>query len=464
MDDFILLSQHTKLERQNSRRTVFACIDAVLHPLSPTDNPNRKEPNSTKKLAQGDAAWATRKVILGWLFDTVRRTIELPRHRADRLHSILASFPRHQRRTSCQKWQRLVGELRSMVIAIPGGRGLFSQLQSVITYRTYPKPSDRLSLSSAVHDQLDDFRWLASSVSSRPTRWGELVDSDPRFLGTVDASGTGMGGVWLNPSGRCAPLLWRLSFPTLLRAWLVSTNNPSGDITNSDLEHAGAVCHQDILAQCYDIREATVCTLTDNTAALSREQRGSTSVDNPAAYLCRLSSLHQRTYRYRPRISYIPGPLNVMADDLSCHWEWDDSQLLLHFNTIYPQAQPWRLCPLRSKMNSAVLLALSKQRCNPEFLADDNIPLPSTTASGTRSVNNMNWTPPSPLHPIQSRGSKSSLTEFAQAGFQPAVIASDLAQWRMPSVSFRRCTPFWVSETQDGPQTQTPSTCASLDK
>jgi hypothetical protein len=200
---------------------------------------------------------------------TVRRTIELPCHRADRLHSILASFPRHQCRTSRQKWQRLVGELRSMVIAIPGGRGLFSQLQLVITYRTDPKPSDRLSLSSAVHDQLDDFRWLASSVSSRPTRWGELVDSDPRFLGTVDASGTGMGGVWLDPSGRCAPLLWRLSFPTLLRARLVSTNNPSGDITNSDLEHTGAVCHQDILAQCYDIREATVCTLTDNTAALS---------------------------------------------------------------------------------------------------------------------------------------------------------------------------------------------------
>jgi hypothetical protein len=277
MDDFILLSQLPKIQCQASRRTVFECNDSVLRPLSHSDNPRRKEPNSTKKLAQEDAAWATRKVILGWSFDTINRTIELPCHRFERLHAILSSFPRHQRRTSRQKWQRLVGELRSMVIAIPGGRGLFSQLQSVITYDSDPKPSDRLRLSAAVHDQLDDFRFLAAFLLARPTRWGELVDSDPRFLGTVDASGAGMGGVWLDPASRRAPLLWRFSLPTAVRSRLVSSSNPSGDLTNSDFEHLGAVCHQDIIAQQYDIREATIYTFTDNTAALSREQCGSTS-------------------------------------------------------------------------------------------------------------------------------------------------------------------------------------------
>jgi hypothetical protein len=122
----------------------------------------------------------------------MNRTIQLPPHRLDCLQFLLSSIGRHQRRTSRRKWQQLVGELHSMVLAIPGGRGLFSQLQSVITYDSDPKPSDRLQLSPAVHEQLDDFRWLVASLSTRPTRWGELVDSEPLFLGMVDASGTGM--------------------------------------------------------------------------------------------------------------------------------------------------------------------------------------------------------------------------------------------------------------------------------
>jgi hypothetical protein len=32
----------------------------------------------SKKLLKGDGCWTTRKVVLGWLLDTVRQTIELP--------------------------------------------------------------------------------------------------------------------------------------------------------------------------------------------------------------------------------------------------------------------------------------------------------------------------------------------------------------------------------------------------
>ena len=65
MDDFILLSQHSPLDRLAARRTLFECIDAVLRPLHPNDNPHRREPNSVSKLLKGDAAWSTRKIILG---------------------------------------------------------------------------------------------------------------------------------------------------------------------------------------------------------------------------------------------------------------------------------------------------------------------------------------------------------------------------------------------------------------
>ena len=444
MDDFIQATQVLPPHRNAARRTLFECIDAVLRPLSPTDSPYRKEPNSVKKLLKGDAAWSTQKLILGWLVDTVARTIALPPHRADRLHTLLALFPTHQRRTSRRKWQCLLGELRSMALAIPGGRGLFSQLQSVLTYTPSPTPSDRLCLSPAVHHQLDDIRLLAASLSSRPTRWGELIDSDPSFLGAVDACGTGMGGVWFDSAGIQPPRLWRQPFSLATQATLLSADHPSGTITNSDLEQVGVVCHSDILARQVDLRERTICTLSDNTAAVSRERRGSTSVDAPSAYLCRLASLHQRAFRYRLQVAYIPGPLNVMADTLSRRWDLSDQRLLAHFNSVFPQALPWQLCPLPPSMNSAVTSALSKRPCSLAFLSDDQPPLPPTHRSGLPFVSNTVWTPTSPLHPIQSRGFKSSLTKFEADGFLPAATLSDLAQWRTRSTSLRRRSPSWV--------------------
>ena len=37
------------------------------------------------------------KVVLGWLIDTVAGTIELPAPRVERLHALLATFPRSRK-------------------------------------------------------------------------------------------------------------------------------------------------------------------------------------------------------------------------------------------------------------------------------------------------------------------------------------------------------------------------------
>jgi hypothetical protein len=142
-------------------------LDEVFRPLESDDSPSRKEPASVKKLLQGDACWATRKVILGWIIDTLKMTIELPQHRQERLAEILASIPKTQKRVSVKSWQQVIGELRSMSIAIPGSRGLFSLLQEALRHQ---EPGARIRLSQGVHDCLDDFRWIAHDLASRPTR------------------------------------------------------------------------------------------------------------------------------------------------------------------------------------------------------------------------------------------------------------------------------------------------------
>ena len=89
--------------------------------------------------------------------------------------------------------QKFVGELRSMAMAIPGARGLFSHMQYALT-NTQNK--HRVSLTSHTHDAIADFAALARDITNRPTRIAELIPLYPAVIGANDASGKGAGGVF----------------------------------------------------------------------------------------------------------------------------------------------------------------------------------------------------------------------------------------------------------------------------
>jgi hypothetical protein len=120
VDDFIGAAQGSKERLIAIRRVLLHTLDELFRPLEDADNPHRRKPASTKKLDKGDAYWETRKLILGWILDTLRMTIEMPQRQVDCLRKILDSIPPDQKRTTIKKWHKLLGELRSMSIALPG--------------------------------------------------------------------------------------------------------------------------------------------------------------------------------------------------------------------------------------------------------------------------------------------------------------------------------------------------------
>ena len=107
----------------------------------------------------------------------------------------------------------MLGELRSMAMALPGARNMFSHMQHALTTKT----KTRVALNKGVHQALTDFRWLLHDIQSRPTRIAELVPLLSSAEGHHDASGKGAGSVWF-PSPHLAPwhgasskpLMWRL--------------------------------------------------------------------------------------------------------------------------------------------------------------------------------------------------------------------------------------------------------------
>jgi hypothetical protein len=159
VDDFIGMVQGSRCRRHHVKRILLHSLDKVFCKLEDMDDPRRQEPVLIKKMLKGDAAWETQKTVLGWMIDTVRMTVELPPHRIERLFELLDTVDPGQKRISVQEWQKLVGELRSMVIAIPGGRGLFIILQEILAHKC--DKDSRLRISRDVHDILGYFRWLA---------------------------------------------------------------------------------------------------------------------------------------------------------------------------------------------------------------------------------------------------------------------------------------------------------------
>ena len=153
-----------------------------------------------------------------------------------------------------------------MSLAIPGARHLFSHMQLALTHQQ----GARVALRKGVHQAVEDFKLLLQDINSRPTRIAEIVPLNTSATGHHDASGQGAGGVWF-PSNHLArrdkhshgtPLLWRFQWPDYIKKLLVTTDNPHGTITNSDLELAGGLLHLQALVQSCDVRERTVLQTT----------------------------------------------------------------------------------------------------------------------------------------------------------------------------------------------------------
>ena len=239
-------------------------------------------------MLKGDAfCWSTKKRILGWDVNTSDSTLTLPPHRLLTRHYELLdriSPPPPHRRVSVHFWHKLSGELRSIAPALLGAQGLFSVLQHSL------KKADRhrVRITPRGLHMAHDFRAIADSLRDRPTRLQELVLHTPAFVGACDACQSDMDGVWFRNTGTAPtqPMLWRSRFPSSVQQTLVTSDHPHGTLSISDLELAELIAHKNVLARAHDVAEQTLWMATDNRAALSWSEKGSSSTSTSArAYL-----------------------------------------------------------------------------------------------------------------------------------------------------------------------------------
>jgi hypothetical protein len=99
VDDYLLAAVQDAMGKllQRTERATLHAIHNVFPPPKATGTIDAKDPISEKKLAQGEARWATLKEILGYWLDGRSRTVQLPPPRADDLLKEVAAVLRKKR-------------------------------------------------------------------------------------------------------------------------------------------------------------------------------------------------------------------------------------------------------------------------------------------------------------------------------------------------------------------------------
>ena len=171
-----------------------------------------------------------------------------------------------------------------------------------------------VQLTEDVHNELEDWSKLVLSLASHPTHLSKLQPPPPTWIGTTDASGSGMGGVCQDPEGQY--FVWKSPFSLETQASLVSSSKTTGYVTTNNLD-IGALIMQFLIFAPRMAPLAHIHTYVDNTAVHGWANRCSVSTASSIGPILWELSLEARRQHSYASIGRVPGEYNKMADAMS---------------------------------------------------------------------------------------------------------------------------------------------------
>jgi hypothetical protein len=237
VDDFMSLV--IPVSREQLRHVANVMMHGI-HDVFPPDINDDEDPISEKKMKKGEGLYDTKKMLLGFNFNGDAKTMWLESAKREKLLTILKGWIRTGKQGSAGiplgDFESIIAKIRHAFQSIPAGCGLLSPCNRVLTKRP---PYVYLQRNVAVLTAVEGCQTLLRESTKEPTRWQELVSGWPDYIGIVDASGQGVGGVVVGELSDCTPVVFRWEWPANIKNNIVSSSNPTGGLTNSDLEMAG---------------------------------------------------------------------------------------------------------------------------------------------------------------------------------------------------------------------------------
>ena len=367
VDDFIsMIIPTTKHEVEHVARAILHGI----HDVFPPSKDDTTDPILAKKLRKGEGTFETTKCLLGFDFDGVNKTIWLAEAKRASLLQILHQWIRGaikgKRGIPFAEFESVVAKLRHAFTALREGRGLLSPCNWVIQKRPQVVYLHR---DGTLMEAITDIRTILRASTANPTYCKDLVADWPDYIGIVDASSHGIGGIVVGELSALPPTVFRVQWPPDISADLLSFNNPQGKITNSDLEMAGLLflwlCLEGIAP---DLTHKHIALFSDNSPTVSWVTKMASRKSKVAAQLVRALALRLNVKQTCPLTPvHIPGVENALTDIPSRSFgsvrEWEcksDTELLTLFNTKFPlpQQASWTVFRFGTKVTTRVISAL----------------------------------------------------------------------------------------------------------
>jgi len=220
VDDFIAcIIPTTKQQVEHVARGILHGI----HDVFPPSKDDGTDPISNKKLRKGEGTFATSKCLIGFEFDGVKKTIWLEEKKRASLLQILHQWIRGavkgKRGIPFAEFESIVAKLCHAFTALREGCGLLSLCNWVIQKR--PKVV-YLHKDETLLEAISDVRTILQASTKRPTQCKDLVADWPDYIGIVDASSHGVGGVVIGELSEITPTVFRLQWPEEIRKEVVS--------------------------------------------------------------------------------------------------------------------------------------------------------------------------------------------------------------------------------------------------
>ena len=382
VDDFMSLVIPVSKEQL---RHVANAIMHGIHDVFPPNNNDDDDPISEKKMKTGEGLYNTKKTLLGFDFDGDAKTMWLESAKREKLLTILKGWIRTGKRGSAgipfSDFESTIAKIRHAFQSIPAGCGLLSPCNRVLKMRP---PNAYLQRNVAVLTAVEGCQTLLRESTKEPTRCRELVSGWPDYIGIVDASGHGVGGVIFGEISHCTPVVFRWEWPADIKNNIVTLSNPSGGLTNSDLEMAGLIMLWLVLeGVCPSLCEKRVTLFSDNSPTVSWVTRLASRKLLVVEHLVQALALRLKTMHACPLTPlHIEGKRNAIADvpsrSFGSNTAWacaTNTDLLNLFNSRFPlpQQKSWTVYHPNCDVVMRVISAL---RMKP-FVLDDWRRLPT---------------------------------------------------------------------------------------
>ena len=180
-----------------------------IHDVFPPSEDDSTDPILHKKLRKGEGTFETTKCLLCFKFNGVNKIMWLEMEKRvsllQILHQWIRSSIKGKRGIPFAEFELVIAKLRHAFTALREGRGLLSPCNWVIQRRPQVVYMHK---DGTLLEAITDIRTILQASTAHPTQCKDLVADWPDYIGIVDASSHGVGGVVIGELSELPPMVF----------------------------------------------------------------------------------------------------------------------------------------------------------------------------------------------------------------------------------------------------------------